>query len=96
MTRFYITISNFDKWAHQNKISYTGFYEEGVLCDNFIVETKRGVAAVYEHYRNEWASDYYVEFVDYKNGFKNGEVDALWAKWYDFEMQTRDQGGWLR
>lgn len=30
----------------------------------------------------------YVEFTDYKNGFKNGEVDKIWSDWYDFEEKA--------
>ena len=69
-------------------IQYTGAYVEGVLVDSFVVETKRGVAAIYEHYLNEWTSNYYVEFTDYKNGFKNGEVDKIWSDWYAFEEKA--------
>ena len=57
-----------------------------ILC--FVVETKRGVAAIYEHALNEWTSNYHVEFTDYKNGFKNGEVDKIWSDWYDFEEKA--------
>lgn len=89
MTRFYISVSNFDKWAHQNKIEYFGNFEEGVLCDNFVVGTKRGVAFVYEHVRNEWTSDYYVEFVPAKN---EKELALAWDKWYDFERKCVEEG----
>ena len=76
------------RWMHQNKAQYTGAYVEGVLVDSFVVETKRGIAAIYEHALNEWTSNYYVEFTDYKNGFKNGEVDKIWSNWYAFEEKA--------
>ena len=79
MTRFYLNAGALGRWMHQNK---------GVLVDSFVVETKRGVAAIYEHYLNEWTSNYYVEFTDYKNGFKNGEVDKIWSDWYAFEEKA--------
>lgn len=88
MTRFYLNASALGRWIHQNKAQYTGAYIEGVLVDSFVVETKRGVAAIYEHGLNEWTSNYYVEFTDYKNGFKNGEVDKIWSDWYAFEEKA--------
>ena len=89
MTQFCIGSTKLDKWLHQNKAHYTGAGCEGCLLENFIVETKRGYAAIYEHYLNPNSSDYRIEFVDFKNGWKNGECDALWARWYDFEAQAR-------
>lgn len=53
MTRFYLNASALSRWMHQNKAQCTGAYVEGVLVDSFVVETKRGVAAIYEHYLNE-------------------------------------------
>ena len=70
MTRFYLNAGALGRWMYQNKAQHTGAYVEGVLVDSFVVETKRGVAAIYEHYLNEWTSNYYVEFTDYKNGLK--------------------------
>jgi hypothetical protein len=68
----------FEKWARQNGAEYTGDYVEGCLLDNFIVATRRGYAAFYEHYVNEWTSDYYVEF-------QRGAAQAVFANWYKFE-----------
>lgn len=88
MTQFYLNAGALGRWMHQNKAQYTGAYVEGVLVDSFIVETKRGTAALYEHCLNPNSSDYYVEFVDYKYGFKNGEMDKLWSNWYAFEEKA--------
>lgn len=88
MTRFYLNAGSLSRWMHQNKAQYTGAYVEGVLVDSFVVETKRGVAAIYEHALNEWTSNYCIEFTDYKNGFKNGEVDKIWSDWYAFEEKA--------
>lgn len=49
-------------WLHQNKAECTGDYYDGVLLDNFYVQTKNGVAAIYEHYINPNKSDYLVKF----------------------------------
>lgn len=63
ITRFYIgSGKEFKTWCKQNAAQYTGAYVEGCLLDNFIMITKRGYAAFYEHYLNEWRSDYSVEF----------------------------------
>ena len=78
MTTFYLDPKDFDKWIHQNRAHYTGDFEEGVLLDNFVVITKRGFAAFYEHYLNEWSSDYYVEF-------QSGTAQDVFNNWYEFE-----------
>ena len=70
----------FEKWAHQNGAEYTGDYIAGCLLDNFIMATPRGYAAFYEHYLNEWNSDYYVEF-------QPGPAQNLFSNWYEFERK---------
>lgn len=85
MTRFYLNAGALGRWMHQNKAQYTGAYVEGVLVDSFVVETKRGVAAIYEHYLNEWTSNYCVEFTPYKSG---AEVNELWKEWNEFEEKA--------
>lgn len=84
MTVFCIGSTKMNKWLHQNKAQYTGAYCEGCLLDNFMVETKRGVAAIYEHYLNPNSSDYLVKFVPFKGGVQSGELDRLMADWYSF------------
>ena len=59
---FYIHPNFLGKWLHQNKAEYTGDYYDGVLLDNFVVQTKNGIAAIYEHYINPNKSDYLVKF----------------------------------
>ena len=68
----------FDRWMQQNGAEYTGDYVEGVLLDSFIVATRRGYAAFYEHYVNTWTSDYYVEF-------QPGAAQDVFSAWYEFE-----------
>ena len=51
-----------EKWMHQNKGEYTADYFDGCLLDNFIVCTKNGIAAVYEHYVNSNMSNYLIKF----------------------------------
>lgn len=78
VTCFYLEPGKeFEKWCTQNGAVYTGVCEEGVLLDNFVMATKRGYAAFYAHYRNEWSSDYYVEF-------QKGAAQDVWRKWYAF------------
>lgn len=59
---FLVGSTDIEKWMHQNKAVYTGSYYEGCLLDNFLVMTKRGTAAIYEHYLNSNSSCYRVEF----------------------------------
>lgn len=51
-----------NRWLHQNEAEYTGDFFDGCLLDNFIVYCKNGIAALYEHYCNEWSSCYEVHF----------------------------------
>lgn len=88
MTRFYLNAGALDRWMHQNKALYTGAYIEGILVDSFVVETKRGIAAFYEHPLNEWTSNYYVEFTDYNNSFTNDEINKIWSNWHAFEEKA--------
>ena len=88
MTKFYIGSTELDKWLHQNKAQRTGAYVEGVLVDSFVAETKRGIAAIYEHYLNANSSDYYIEFADYKNGVLNGDVARVLSAWCDFKEKA--------
>ena len=62
VTTFYLNPCELEKWMYQNKADYTGDYFEGCLLDNFIVSTKNGIAAIYEHYVNSNQSDYLVKF----------------------------------
>ena len=87
---FYLNPTHFNKWAHQNEVSYTGVFIEGCLLDNFVVKTKHGMAAVYEHYVNPNISDYRVEFqrtgkLEEGTGFIN-----LWHNWYLFEDRENE------
>lgn len=82
MTRFYIRPSKLDMWLHQNRAENTGSCVECRLLDNFTVITKRGVAAIYEHYLNEWTSNYYVEFEPIK-----GCSGLVMKNWYEFESR---------
>ena len=86
ITSFYLNPNDLDKWMYQNKASYTGNYVEGVLHDSFVLETKRGYAFFYDHYLNEWSSDYEVYFIPYKAGEMHMlSYDKLWAEWMEFE-----------
>lgn len=82
--RFYIGSCDLGKWLHQNKADLTFDiipldYVDGCLLDNMLVETKRGIAAIYEHYLNCWTSDYLVEW-QAGNGEK---VFNNWKKFVD-------------
>ena len=80
MKRFYVGSCNIDKWLHQNGAEYTGDYYEGVLLDNYVVMTRRGFAAVYEHYLNANSSDYLIEW-------EPGPAQNVWKNWYEFEYE---------
>ena len=81
VTTFQIGIGEMNKWIHQNNAECTGDFVEGVLADSFILACKRGTAAVYEHYLNEWSSNYMVLFVPYTD--KNGTI-ALYEDFYEY------------
>ena len=66
LRRFYLNPVFFDKWFYQNKGEYMD-YVEGTLLDNYLIETKRGIALVSEHYLNPNLSDYLVTFCDRRN-----------------------------
>lgn len=73
---FEIQPCNMEKWLYQNSADCMECVE-GCLLDNFIVATKHGYAAIYEVYKNEWTSAYYVEF-------QRGIAPEVWARWYKF------------
>lgn len=62
MTCFYFNPANLGKLINQNKAELLEFYE-GCLQDNALYITKNnGLMAIYEHFKNEWTSDLYIEF----------------------------------
>lgn len=77
--------SELEKWMHQNKAQHTGACVEGCLLDNFVLACKRGFAAVYERYVNEWTSEYRVEF-------EQGAALEVWRRWYEFEERSKQDG----
>ena len=92
ITSFYLAHSDLSKWMYQNKAEYTGEYVDGVLLDSFVVSTNRGYAFFYEHFLNEWSSDYAVYFIPYKSGKKHLKAyDNLWANWLDFESKANSE-----
>ena len=76
MTKFYMSPKYLGMWLHQNNAE-TSDGADGCLLDNFLVETKRGYAGIYEHYLNGWSSDYYVEF-------QTGEASEVFKNWHAF------------
>lgn len=83
MTTFRIGSGELEKWMHQNKAAYAGVFIAGCLLDNFVVVTKRGFAAIYEEYLNEWSSTYRVEF-------EPGAAQTVWSRWYQFENMQKE------
>ena len=69
-----------EQWLHHNNAEYTGDFFDGCLLDNFIVYCKNGVAALYEHYLNEWSSCYEVHF-----GRTPEEINAVYDEFYKRE-----------
>ena len=87
MTEFFISQEELEKWMHQNRAQYTGVFINGRLWDNFVVATKRGFAAIYEHPLSEWRSAYWVEF-------EPGAAQRVWHRWYQFEERSRERVCW--
>lgn len=75
----HFTVRNFDKWLHQNGAKYTGAFFEGVLLDNFVLDCKRGYAAVYERYVNPNMSEYEIRFAPYRD---KEAISELWGEFY--------------
>lgn len=84
ITRFYMEPQQLGKWMYQNDAEYTGMFIEGCLLDNFVVMTRRGFAAVYEHYVNPNQSNYYIEF-------QPGAAQDVLRKWYELEDAAFEQ-----
>jgi hypothetical protein len=84
MTEFDINPKYLEMWLHQNRAEYTGDCVEGVLLDNFVLATKRGFAAVYEKYCNEWTSCYHVVF-------EPGTAQNMFRQWYKFEKEAQNE-----
>ncbi len=78
ITSFLIGSAEIGKWLYQNKAEFTGDFVGGCLLDNYVVVTKRGFAAVYEHYLSPNSSCYYIEF-------QSGSAQAVFRNWYKFE-----------
>lgn len=83
MTRFTIAPRHIDMWLHQNAAE-TLDCVEGCLLDSFIVGTKNGYAAIYEHYLNANSSDYLVEF-------ERGDAPNVWTGWEEFAEKNREE-----
>jgi len=87
------TVRNEDKWMHQNRVSETVAYFEGVLLDNFVVSCKRGYAAVYERYVNPNQSEHVFVFAPYRD---RKAVMALFDEFerrqFEAEMELRLAG----
>lgn len=66
--------SQLKKWLRQNKVEDFIDCSEGVLLDNLVVQCKRGIAALYEHYVNSNQSDYLVEY-------QHGDGAAVLSNW---------------
>lgn len=56
--------ADLDKWISQNN-GIIEFEFPGSLLDNYLISCKRGVAAVWETYRNSNASDFMILFAPY-------------------------------
>lgn len=84
IVRFYIEADQVEKWMYQNGACYTGAFVDGVLLDNFVVDTKYGFAVFRESYVNEWSSRYYVEYAINRSGKHCEAWREVWRKWYEF------------
>ena len=84
ITTFRIGSTELEQWVCENKAEYTGDIIVGCLLDNFMLECEGGFAAVYEHYLNEWTSDYLIEF-------EAGNAETVWKRWDEFQTRCEDQ-----
>lgn len=84
ITAFNLNPKYLEMWIHQNKAEYAGDFIDGSLLDNFVVATKRGFAAIYECYVNEWQSQYRIEF-------QPGTAQDVFRRWYEFEKESEKQ-----
>ena len=84
MKTMYMNPAALSKWKHQNNAKYVGNWLDGVLLDNFTLSTKRGFAAVYEHYVNPNKSDYRIEY-------ETGAAQNVWKNWYKFEAENESE-----
>ena len=89
--KFYLNPKYYDMWAHQNRVIHTGDCIEGVLLDNFVVFTKHGIAAIYEHYVNSNQSDYEVHFIREHKHSNPGWTKPVLEEWYDFEDKNIEE-----
>lgn len=86
VTVFTLDPSHLGQWIRQNGAEYTGDFVPGCLQDNFVMYTRRGYAAVYEHFCNEWSSDFYIEF-------QPGVAQDVFRRWYEFENEYNAEYG---
>ena len=78
-------VRDMDKWMHQNSARYTGAFFEGVLLDNYVLDCRRGYAAVYERYATPNSSVPHIKFAPYKD---RAAVDALWSEFYERQEEA--------
>lgn len=79
--------ADLEKWLYQNKAEIADCFD-GCLLDNYLAETPRGYAAIYETYRNPNASDYTIFFAPYaetENG--NRIINDFYKRLNDYEKE---------
>lgn len=94
--KFYIEPNKLEKWMHQNKANFTGTAIEGCLLDNFVIDTEKGFAMVYESYVNPNQSRYYVEYAISREKNEKGNYKhciawkIVWKNWYKFAAKYEE------
>jgi hypothetical protein len=88
MTEFLLGTDDIGRWLHQNHTIPTGDFVEGCLLDNWVVATKRGFAAIYEHYLNPNSSCYRIVWED-------STAQNMFAQWYKFEEEAENASYFL-
>ena len=78
ITKLLIEPASLDKWLSQNDGEIINCVE-GVLQDNYLVSTRRGIAAIYEHPLNCWSS---VLRIEYQAG-TGSDVFEGWDRFID-------------
>ena len=80
MTQF--VIADLPKWVYQNRAQIIDGFE-GVLLDNAVYETKRGLCFIYEHAVNPNQSEYVGNFIPYRD---REAIALMWA-WWEMEKE---------
>ena len=84
MKTFYCSVSALDNYLSENDADCLDAID-GSLIDSAVYSLEAGTLFCFEHYRNEWSSDYYCLF--FPANHERG-IDKAWARWYALRAET--------